>query len=229
MFFPMTPLLHISFPEIRLAVRDAHKLRGYFGRVFEQHSSLLHNHLEDGRTRYAYPLVQYKVLEGSPRLIGLGEGAQALLDLFLQIQEIEVGEQRFSVRNKRVEASSFEPALSPLWQTYRFETLWMALNQENYRLYGQYPPAQRLDQLEGIACRNIQAFYKACGVFLPPEQRIRVRLEVMPRSTRFKNQPMTAFSGQLHTNALLPDYIGLGKSVARGFGTLRRLGPPPGS
>ena len=52
----------IKFPEISLKTRDAHKLRGYFGNIFKEHSPLLHNHFEDGTNRYAYPLVQYKVI-----------------------------------------------------------------------------------------------------------------------------------------------------------------------
>ena len=52
----------IQFPDIRLQTRDAHKLRGYFGNLFKEQSPLLHNHFQDGSTRYAYPLVQYKVI-----------------------------------------------------------------------------------------------------------------------------------------------------------------------
>ncbi|MDZ7899258.1 MAG: CRISPR-associated endonuclease Cas6 [Arcicella sp.] len=34
---------------------------------------------------------------------------------------------------------------------------------------------------------------------------------------------MMAFGGTFMTNALLPDYIGLGKSVSRGFGSIVKL------
>ncbi len=52
----------IRFPEIQLQARDAHKLRGYFGNLFKEHSPLLHNHFEDGSLRYKYSLVQYKII-----------------------------------------------------------------------------------------------------------------------------------------------------------------------
>ena len=58
----------ITFPEINLQTRDAHKLRGYFGTLFREHSPLLHNHLESGETQYRYPLVQYKVIGQTPML-----------------------------------------------------------------------------------------------------------------------------------------------------------------
>ena len=84
----MLKITHLTFPDLRLAVRDAHKLRGYFGRVFQEYSPLLHNHLENGGVRYGYPLVQYKVIDGIPMLLGINEGATLLLDLFLRIKVI---------------------------------------------------------------------------------------------------------------------------------------------
>lgn len=37
---------------------------------------------------------------------------------------------------------------------------------------------------------------------------------------QFKNEKMLGVYGQFTSNALVPDYIGLGKSVSRGFGTI---------
>ena len=53
-------LTRIKFPDIQLQTRDAHKLRGYFGNLFQEHSPLLHNHYDSGQLRYRYPLIQYK-------------------------------------------------------------------------------------------------------------------------------------------------------------------------
>jgi hypothetical protein len=39
----------------------------------------------------------------------------------------------------------------------------------------------------------------------------------------FKNIPMVCFTGEFTMNFLLPDYLGIGKQVARGFGTVRRI------
>jgi hypothetical protein len=35
---------------------------------------------------------------------------------------------------------------------------------------------------------------------------------------------MIAFEGMFEINAMLPDWIGLGKQVSRGFGTIQRVG-----
>ena len=34
---------------------------------------------------------------------------------------------------------------------------------------------------------------------------------------------MIAFSGRFTANVLLPDFIGLGKSVSRGFGAIQKI------
>jgi hypothetical protein len=40
---------------------------------------------------------------------------------------------------------------------------------------------------------------------------------------RLKGVGMTGYKGMFAVNFELPDYIGLGKSVSRGFGTIKRM------
>jgi len=57
----------IHFPDIELQTRDAHKLRGYFGNLFKEHSPLLHKSLRGWIVAFMlYPLVQYKVIDKMP-------------------------------------------------------------------------------------------------------------------------------------------------------------------
>ncbi|MBL7818525.1 MAG: hypothetical protein JNL70_26235 [Saprospiraceae bacterium] len=215
----------ISFPELRLQQRDAHKLRGYFGNMFREHSPLLHNHFEDGRSRYVYPKVQYKVLQGTPYLVGIGsEAAHLMTDLFLNIHELDIDGERFPVFAKNIEARNWTIGVSQELHTYRFQTLWMALNQPNYALYQTYSEERRADQLRGIATQNVLAFFHHFGLRLPADVRVILALQgVESHYTHFKNQKMQVFKGQFVTNALLPDFVGLGKSVARGFGTIKKI------
>ena len=220
-----TPLLttRITFPEISLRVRDAHKLRGYFGNLFREHSPLLHNHLEDGRVLYKYPLVQYKVIGDVPTLVGFDEGARLLTELFLKISELDIDGRKYPILAKNIEAKTMDIGLSDQLNIYRFETLWMALNQENYNLYNSYTPERQQDQLRGIATQNILGFFSAFKLKLIPEQRVMVALKVQERETQFKNNRMTAFTGEIITNAILPDLAGIGKAVSRGYGTVRKV------
>src|SRR3989337_1593190 len=100
---PTIPQTLIRFPDIRLATRDAHKLRGYFGELFKERSPLLHNHFEDGSLRYKYPLVQYKVVNEVPMLVGLNDGAKLLTELFLKIQELNINGHTYPVFQKNLD------------------------------------------------------------------------------------------------------------------------------
>lgn len=217
------PLTTITLPEITLATRDAHKLRGYFGELFREHSPLLHNHYADGTFRQGYPLVQYKVVGGTPTLIGLGEGAALLVELFLRIRELNLEGRHYPVLAKHI---SHEQAVvgvdAGALYTYRFATLWLPLNQENHREYQELNPGERQRQLSRILGNNILAFLKRAGADTTTRVLVQLRL-AEPTLTKFKNQPMLGFGGEFVTNAVLPDGVGLGKSVARGFGTVERM------
>lgn len=218
------PLTTITLPEIALRTRDAHKLRGFFGEVFREHSPLLHNHYADGTFRQRYPLVQYKVLGRVPTLVGLGEGAELLVQLFLRIRELDIDGYRYPVLAKHIRHEQAPVGPSDELHRYRFETLWMALNQENYREYTTLDTAARRQQLSRILKNNLLAFLKAAGAYAPDMPRLMVSLNLREEATtQFKNQTMLGFTGEFVVNAHLPDGVGLGKSVARGFGTVRRL------
>lgn len=228
----LVPITTITFPEIALRTRDAHKLRGYFGELFKEHSPLLHNHLEgeDGtegavavKFRYAYPLVQYKVLDHIPTLVGLGEGATLLTQLFLQMREVKIENDTFPVLSKHIRHEQVPIGLADDLIEYRFETLWMALNQANYRDYRHYAGVEQQAQLKRVLTSQLLALFREFGVWLEPHERIMVRLSVEERTTQFKNQTMIAFTGGFLTNVILPDGIGLGKAVSRGFGCIVRM------
>lgn len=211
----------IRFPEIKLQTRDAHKLRGYFGNVFKEHSPLLHNHFDDGKNRYAYPLVQYKVINNIPVLIGLGDGAKLLVDLFLKIKNIDIDGKNHDVLSKNIENKIIDLSGADQLYEYNFETLWMALNENNYKKYLKAPKEEKEKLLTTILIGNILSFYKGIGFWT--KEKILVKPKLTTKTTRFKDQDMVAFSGTFTSNAKLPDYIGIGKSVSRGFGTIYQI------
>ncbi len=211
----------IRFPEIQLRTRDAHKLRGYFGNLFKEKSELLHNHLEGGEFRYGYPKVQYKVIGGTPTLVGIAEGAQLLTELFLKIRELNIDGKVYPVHQKNIEARQVEPGAAVAPITYRFETLWMGLNQKNHAAYNESNPLEQEKMLEKILVGNCLSFFKSLDIFV--ETALQARGRFSEKSTRFKNNRMIAFEGMFEINANLPDYIGLGKQVSRGFGTIRNV------
>lgn len=210
----------IQFPEIHLETRAAHQLRGYFGRLFQDHSNLLHNHYDEQILAYRYPLVQYKVIDHIPTLVGIGEGASLLVELFLKIKELRLADKVYPILSKHISAQQQDIGLSDDLHAYQFKTLWMGLNQSNHARYQTLAEEDKQPFLKKILTANILAFYKGCGLYLQPEQRIMMHLQTKEKITKFKNKTMMAFEGSFTSNARLPDLIGLGKSTARGYGTI---------
>ncbi len=212
----------IRFPDLRFQARDAHKLRGYFGNLFKEHSPLLHNHFEDGSLRYAYPLVQYKIIDGVPMLTGFAEGAELLTGLFLSIETLDIDNTKYPVRSKNIETRIITPGDFSQLSEYQFKTLWMALNQKNYQQYNTTGNGQERQLfLNKILINNILSFYKGIGYFAGDT--IMAKGHFQRKNTRFKNKKMLAFEGTFVSNAWIPDYAGIGKSVSRGFGTVIRI------
>lgn len=217
-------ICRIKFPEIKLQARDAHKLRGYFGNLFKEYSPVLHNHYEDGRFRYKYPSVQYKVINNIPTLIGIQEGAELLPSLFLKIKELDINGQKIDINTKNIELKNEEVGYSKYLHEYQFSTLWMALNQINYVKYQKLIREEdKQDMLNAILVGHILSFFRNTHIELGSNERLMAKVKVEEKSTNFKENKMVAFSGSFVINALLPNEIGLGKAVSRGFGTIAKI------
>lgn len=213
----------VQFPEIQLKTRDAHKLRGYFGNLFKEHAPLLSNHYEDGSLRYRYPLVQYKVVNSTPMLIGINEGGELLTQLFLKINHLDINGKNYDIQSKNISSTNCDIGFSENLQEYKFETLWLALNQKNYQKFSKLDnEAEKDDMLKSILVGHVLSLFRNTGVELNENQRLMAKLNLEQKQTKFKDKTMLAFTGSFIINANLPDNLGLGKSVARGFGTVTR-------
>jgi hypothetical protein len=216
------PQTLIRFPDIRLEKRDAHKLRGYFGKLFQEHSPLLHNHFEDGSLRYKYPLIQYKVIKEIPVLVGLLEGASLLTELFLKIKELNISGRIYPLYQKNLDHYQAEAGLTTSPHTYKFEKWWMGLNQENHKRYRQLETLHEKQAMLNVILRNnLLSFFKGVNIWL--NEPITASGIFTEHISQFKDQPMLVFAGKFSTNVLLPDLVGIGKQVSRGFGTVVKI------
>lgn len=200
------------------------QLRGFFGRRFADEVRL-HHHRPDGSLLYEYPVVQFKVVDNVAVLLGLAEGASLVSRLWMQVDRARLGTEDLSV----LEAGMvWRPA--PLGETqrlvaYRFVTPWLALNQQNARRYRQADSdRQRRHLLERVLIGNCLSLAKAFG------HTVTGRLSadcthLRSLKTALKGTPMIGFKGTVKVNFDIPDLVGLGKSVSRGFGAVRRVGP----
>jgi hypothetical protein len=204
-----------------LRPNESPKLRGYFGRSFES-EELLHHHKKDGSLLYAYPRIQFKVIKNAAYLIGFGDGGELLSKLWLKIDKAKVGLIDMPVIESSIIKRKIEIGESPNSVAYRFISPWLALNQRNESMYRQTKSAsERASMLGNIMVGNCLSLAKAFNY------NVRSRLtsdcsRLHEIRCSLKGVGMRGFVGRFKINFDLPDRIGLGKSVSRGFGTIER-------
>lgn len=214
--------LILNFQNLRMKTFDIPKFRGYLASEYKNYT-LIHNHLENGRLRYAYPLIQFKVIDSQPTIVGIGEGIEILKNVFLDIGELDINGRRYVINEKSVQLNQVEFGQTENPVTYRFLLPWMGLNQENYRKYKKLKWNERRFFLENILRGNMKSLSKAFGYFIPDFDNCYVQTDLKSTIRNFKNSRMICFNGKFTTNFLIPDYLGIGKQTARGFGTVVKV------
>lgn len=196
--------------------RDAEKLRGYFGRLFQE-NILFHNHKDDYNFNYDFSFIQYKVKNGEFLIVGIDKGGDILLEKIEDIREIVIEDRKIEITP---EINISFPQLrvdDEKKYRYRFETIWLALNDKNFLRYkvGEFDLNKQL-------ANNILEFFKMCGIRV--EKRVEVVGKFQELKLRQKDTTILGFVGEFVTNAYLPDDISLGKRKSIGMGRIKRKG-----
>ena len=202
---------------------DAEKIRGYLGNLFWD-NPYAHHHKINGSLIYRYPCVQYKIIDGACVLIGFNEGLDIIKKTFHNLQEINLDGRWQEILSKGLESYTtyFSVTSEPL--PYSFLTPWLALNEKNYEKYQKLGSWQkRKELLESILIGNIISMSKSLGYTVPEPIRAEIK-SIKEVPTSLKSTPMLGFLGTFSVNFDIPDYWGIGKSVSRGFGTVKRVG-----
>lgn len=210
-------LVRFSFESSEYIKKDPVKLRGFFGNRFKEYV-LLHNH-DGNKLIYRYPLVQYKFIDNKPLVIGLNEGAEVLKEIYDKSESVIIGSTSYKIMERSLIFQQEEFGLTDKLLRYTFKTPWLALNQDNYDKYLTLKTQkQKSEMLTSILIGNIISVAKSLNYQI--EEQILVNLNVQKVETRLKGKMFIGFKGEFVANFELPDYIGLGKSVSRGFGTI---------
>lgn len=200
--------------------RDIPKIRGYFGRQFPQYIQL-HHHIEANKFIYAYPLVQYKVLNYTPTIVGINDGADVLKQIQFNISEMKIGESMIPITEKTITVKEQDYGMDEELHFYKFVSPWLALNQKNYHSFRDSDVTGRLDLLNRILIGNLLSMSKSFDYTVPDQ--IVITNDTRLKPAKLKGMDMSGFTGFFACNFIIPDYLGIGKSVARGFGTVKQI------
>lgn len=194
------------------------KLRGFIGNKFPDYP-ILHHHIKEAGYVYTYPRVQYKIISGTPIVFGLEEGAEVVKKISSDIDELLLGKQTYRIEEKRIIEKMQEFGKIKEHKQYKFITPWLALNEENYGQYKKINKKNQILLLNRILIGNILSIAKAFDYVVL--SKLTVKTNVKPTKVQSKGIPLIGFVGEFRINFDLPDLIGIGKSVSRGFGTIK--------
>ncbi len=211
----------LSFSDLKLNPFDIPKLRGYFTRRFpDEH--LFHNHLPDGSQSYRYPQIQYRIIDSHPALLGIGDGIDAMKRVFMLVDELSIGNTLHISSEKTVNIYEADFGQCRQFHTYSFISPWMALNQENYQEFMRQDALRQKQRLKQILKGNLLTISKGFGYSIPNFDSVELDSWFHPVARNFHNIPMQCFTGEFTVNFQIPDFLGLGKQCARGFGVVKK-------
>lgn len=189
-------------------------LRGYCGNYFKNIVEF-HNHLDEVSFNYDFSYIQYRVIDGQLAIMGIDEGADILLNHIEELKAVKLGEEIIEVEPE-ITITFPKPEVTDKIYKYKFDSLWFALNDQNYKKYinGEF-------SLDNQLRNNILEFFKMCKIWV--DKRIIAKGKFKEERIVKKDTEILVFSGEFETNALLPDNICLGKRKSIGLGRIKRL------
>jgi len=171
------------------------------------------------RDKYLYPRVQVKILNEQIYIIGVHEGIDAILSLTEKFDVLDFGNITFEVKNNDFEKSANQFIPSERLIRYRFITPWVALNQMTGGRYRFLTNQEKPSFLNKLLGQNIIFIASEMGINLELKVFTKVKVSsLFPKPVDENN--WGAFMGEFKTNFMLPNYIGIGNGITRGYGSI---------
>ena len=205
-----------------ISSREIPLLRGaILNSMGDKANQLFHNHIDNEKFRYSYPLIQYKRLGGKAAVVCVNEGADTIGQFISNFDKtVRIGE-----REEKLTINKVIPAriLVQTWTTpfiYHIQN-WLPLNSKNYQTFkGIYDEKERKKFLSNILKANIISMMKGLNITLNEEIYLDIIWLSDYRVLRYKEILMTAYNADFRCNVSIPNNISLGKSASLGFGTV---------
>ena len=205
----------IEIPLFRGAVIDS---------LGEHPNVYFHNHLDNDKFRYAYPLIQYKRLGGKAAIVCVEEGVDIIGQFLTEVNGIlTIGERQITCNTGRIQPARI---LVQTWQemfSYHISR-WLPLNSKNYQLYQTLEGVvEKTTFLENILKGNLLSMLKGLNIHLEKELVLKITDISEAYLLYNKGVKMMAFNADFNCNLSIPNNIGIGKNASIGCGIVHQM------
>ena len=174
------------------------------------------------RNKFLYPRVQVKILNEQIYLIGIAQGADPIIQLCERMVSLDFGNITFEVEDCDLEIFEKQFIISKRLVRYKFITPWVALNHMTSGKYKALKNNYKQIFLSKILGQNIIFMANEVGNFSDENIYTKVKVPSIYPKPLDENK-WGAFQAEFKTNFILPNYIGIGNGITRGFGTIYGL------
>jgi hypothetical protein len=216
-------LLHIEF-DTEIRATEVPAFRSAIIEKVGRENILFHNHLNDEQYLYKYPLIQYKQIRRHPCILCIDYGVDEIHKYFENRNwNIKINDRWLEMKIARLNLNQFTMQVWNKMFDYHIRN-WIALNQENYLKYFSIEGmVDKIQFLEKTLTANILSFAKGIEWTVEKPVEVKILEIVSSRRVMLKNKQIVGFTVNFRTNVFLPNFIGLGKAVSKGFGIVNRL------
>ena len=174
------------------------------------------------RDKFLYPRIQVKILDEQIHFVAISEGVSPIKDVLSNLDELDFGNITFKISDTEIEEKEdyFKPISKLI--SYRFVTPWIALNQATGNKYRSLKNEEKASYLNNLLGQNIVFMSREMGLELESNIFMKVKLPSFSPKTVDENN-WGAFDGEFETNFVLPNYLGIGNGITRGYGTILGL------
>lgn len=224
-------LIHYKSKDIHAEQRIfSSSVRQYFSDNYKHPD--FHNHYPNGKSIYRSKgaPVQFKVINNEVYILAINEGVE-FAESFQWPNEIQMplGQTGLVINLVLASKSQRQATFHPTqFQCYRNISPYIALNQEKYKAYLTLLESDRRAFIESGLANHILTAAKWCGITVDKEKHvIKTQLIQMKEGRPIKikdDLSFTPFDVMFECNTEIPDYLGIGRFVSRGYGTVVKYG-----
>lgn len=192
------------------------KLRGFLAHLFAN-TSEFHHHSDNS---YHYPLIQYKRIGRKLVVVGIKKYAEIIFQNMSGLDHITTETQKIPLNSIEIKTIMFKVKQNP--QRYKFVSPWIALNKKNYAKFKELKNNEKKPFLEKILIGNILSLLKGLEIFVDYIIYVSISKFNSVRIIAHQNK-FAGLYAEFECNVTLPEHLGLGKSVTKGFGVVQKI------